>query len=202
MHWYQWFALSALIICLANCLYRFSRLILLGNPRDYAKPKSGAAAAVCYSFTGAMNPRKKESAFLHLPTYAAGVLYHLGTFLCFFLFLIFLAGFRFEGVEAFILSGFLILSFAAGAGIFIKRAVNKKLRSLSNADDFVANALVTLFHFFTACHLVVGSFALPYYVLAGIILLYLPLGKLKHVVYFFAARYQLGLFYGKRGVWP
>lgn len=202
MHWYQWFALTALIICLANCLFHFFRLIRLGIPKDYARPKSNPAAAIRYSFTGAMNPWKKESAFLHLPTYTAGIIYHLGTFLSIFVFLIFLAGFRFEGLTALICGYFLIISFASGIGIFIKRIVKKELRSLSNADDFFANFLVTLFHLFTVFHILLDSFALPYFILASIILLYLPLGKLKHVIYFFAARYQLGIFFGKRGVWP
>ena len=30
----------------------------------------------------------------------------------------------------------------------------------------------------------------------------MTVGKLKHVVYFFAARYHLGFFYGWRNVWP
>ncbi len=202
MHWYQWFALSALTICLANCLFHFFRLIRLGNPKDYARPKADPSAAIRYSFTGAMNPGKKESAFLHLPTYTAGIIYHLGTFLSIFLFLVFMAGFHFEGIKALFCGYVLIISFAAGIGIFIKRIVKKELRSLSNADDFIANFLVTLFHLFTARYLFFEGFALPYFILASIILLYLPLSKLKHVIYFFAARYQLGIFFGNRGVWP
>ena len=30
----------------------------------------------------------------------------------------------------------------------------------------------------------------------------MPLGKLRHAVYYFAARYHLGFFYGWRNVWP
>ncbi len=202
MHWYQWFALSALTICLANCLFHFFRLIRLGNPKDYARPKADPSTAIRYSFTGAMNPGKKESAFLHLPTYTAGIIYHLGTFLSIFLFLVFLTGFHFEGIAALICGYSLIISFIAGTGILIKRIVKKELRSLSNADDFIANFLVTLFHLFTARYLFFEGFALPYFILASIILLYLPLSKLKHVIYFFAARYQLGIFFGNRGVWP
>jgi len=41
-----------------------------------------------------------------------------------------------------------------------------------------------------------------YYVTAALLLLYIPVGKLRHLVYFFAARYQLGYFYGWRGSWP
>ncbi len=202
MYWYQWIALAALLLCLANCGYHFIRLIRLGSPKDYAKAKSGPAAAIRYSFTGAMNPSRKESAFLHLPTYTAGIVYHLGTFLSIFLFILFLTGFPIEGVTATVPAWFLILSFACGIGILLKRILKKELRSLSNADDFIANVLVTFVHLFTARYLLFDNFAIPYYLLVTALLLYLPLGKLKHVVYFFAARYQLGIFFGKRGVWP
>lgn len=202
MPWYQWLTLVALVICLANCLFHFFRLIRLGAPKDYARPKADPSSAIRYSFTGAMNPKKKESAFLHLPTYTAGMVYHIGTFLSVFLLLVFLTGFPFEGLLARICAYFLIVSFACGIGIFIKRVVTKELRSLSNPDDFISNLLVTFLHLFTARYLLFENFALPYYLLTSALFLYLPLGKLKHVVYFFAARYQLGLFFGKRGVWP
>jgi hypothetical protein len=41
-----------------------------------------------------------------------------------------------------------------------------------------------------------------YFIAISLLFLYFPLGKLKHAIYFFAARYQLGFFYGWRGVWP
>jgi len=43
---------------------------------------------------------------------------------------------------------------------------------------------------------------LAYNITATILFLYLPFGKLKHVVYYFAARYHLGFFYGWRNTWP
>jgi hypothetical protein len=41
-----------------------------------------------------------------------------------------------------------------------------------------------------------------YFIIAAVLWLYFPVGKLRHVVYFFAARYHLGFFFGRRGVWP
>jgi nitrate reductase gamma subunit len=40
-----------------------------------------------------------------------------------------------------------------------------------------------------------------YYFISIILFLYLPFGKLKHAVYYFAARYHLGFFYGWRNTW-
>jgi len=36
---------------------------------------------------------------------------------------------------------------------------------------------------------------------ASAVLFYVPLGKLRHAIYFPLARVYLGLFFGKRGVW-
>ena len=115
-------------------------------------PASGKErTAVAYSFTGAMSPLKKESAFLHLPTYSAGLIYH---------------------------------------------------RGLSSPDDYISNILVTIFQFTTALVILIPSCEPVYYFFTGLLLPYFPLGKLKHAVYFFAARYHLGVFFGHRNVWP
>ena len=90
----------------------------------------------------------------------------------------------------------------SGVGILIKRIFNRELRSLSNPDDFISNLLVDLFHFSTALILLQPGNEPLYYLSAALLLLYFPLGKLKHAVYFFAARYHLGFFYGWRNVWP
>ncbi len=86
MTWYHSLALVAFILCLASLLYRLIRLVGLGSPTDYSRGRGKVAAAVVYSFLGAMDPLKKESAYLHLPTYAAGLLYHCGTFISIILF--------------------------------------------------------------------------------------------------------------------
>ncbi len=89
MSWYAWFTFAALLCCLAGLGFHVFRLIRLGAPEDFARPAGAAGAGIVYSFTGAMDPRKKESAYLHLPTYTAGLIYHLGTFVSFLLFALF-----------------------------------------------------------------------------------------------------------------
>jgi len=217
MAWYQWMALAALGFCLGTCLFHFFRLIKLGKPVDYSNPAGSIAQGVKYAFTGAMDPRRKESAWLHLPTYTAGLFYHSGTFLSILLFFFIVSGNVPQGWFAMVTSTILFISVFSGIFILVKRIFKKELRSLSNPDDYISNTLVTLFQLMTLLIILLPllpSYSLTvlpsyrpivlpsYYLIFTLLMLYLPLGKLRHVVYFFAARYHLGNFYGRRGVWP
>ncbi len=199
---YRIVSLIAFLICFVSLAYHFLRLIRLGMPKDYSVKKGNTAAAIAYSYTGGMNPLKKESAYLHYPTYTAGILYHTGTFVSLVLFFLFLLNTGFSSSVQWALVCVLAVSAASGLGIFIKRTALNKLRYLSNPDDYVSNLLVTLFQLFTLIVLIDGAFAPYYFISASLLFLYLPLGKLKHSIYFFAARYHLGFFYGWRGIWP
>ncbi len=202
MSWYILLTYFSLAVCLFNCLYHAIKLISLGKPMDYSQKKGNIGEATRYSFTGAMSPVKKESAYLHLPTYTAGLLYHMGTFLAIFLFILFLFKVEPHGWIRFVIMGTLVITGLSGLGILIKRIVKKELRMLSNPDDFISNSLVTAFQLISAMVLFDANLFPVYFVIASVLLLYLPIGKLKHTIYFFAARYHLGFFYGWRGVWP
>ncbi|MCX6250885.1 MAG: hypothetical protein NTX61_09040 [Bacteroidetes bacterium] len=202
MFWYQWITLGSLGICLINSSIHLLRLVRLGKPTDFSSPAGKVSASVKYSFTGAMNPLKKESAYLHLPTYVAGIIYHLGTFLSIALFFLIWAGVNLPDILIFPVAPFLLISFACGMGILIKRVVKKGLRDLSAPDDYLSNLLVTFFQLMTGIVLLLGQLIPVYFILSGLLLLYFPFGKLKHAIYFFAARYHLGFFYGWRGIWP
>jgi hypothetical protein len=202
MEWYQWLAIASLLICVGSLLFHLIRLIKLGSPKDLSSPKGNPRSAMAYAFMGSMSPAKKESAFLHLPTYTAGIFYHLGTFLSIFIFLMLLLNFKFEGWITWAFSACLIISGISGLGILVKRIVKPQMRTLSNVDDYISNLLVTIFHFITVSAILNSAMLPVYFVLASLLLLYIPVGKLKHTLYFFAARYQLGFFYGWRGVWP
>lgn len=203
-------AVFALGICLSVLFLHFVRLIRKGKPKDFSRPAGNTTRGIQFAFTGAMSPTRKESAYLHLPTYTAGLLYHIGTFLSFFLFFFFLAEIFPKEKLAYGIVTFLIFSALSGIAIFIKRMVRKELRFLSNPDDFISNLLVTVFQISTILILlspaVLQSYSptvqLIYYLSFTLLMLYVPAGKLRHLVYFFAARYHLGYFYGWRGVWP
>lgn len=203
MEWYQWLSYGAFILCLLICAAHFFRLVRLGKPTDYAAPAGSEKGGITYSFTAGMSPKKKESAYLHLPTYLAGMIFHLGTFLSILIYLVLIvyappAGSLLRLVPAALLS----VGALCGAAILIKRVASPLLRNLSNPDDYISNVLVTLCQATLALALVRPSAGMLFWIITAVLWLWFPVGKLKHAVYFFAARYHLGLFFGRRGVWP
>ena len=56
--------------------------------------------------------------------------------------------------------------------------------------------------FLTTYCLLSLQFGAAYYIIMALLFVWMPLGKIKHVLYFFFARYHLGFFYGWRGTWP
>ncbi len=202
MIWFRYFTAAACVVCATSLVFHLVRLIRLGRPIDYSRPKGKISPGVRYSFTGAMNPAKKESAYLHLPTYAAGLLYHLGTFLSAALAVVFFFDGSPAGALQWSLGVLVSLSCLSGIGIFLKRIFSRNLRYLSVADDYISNLLVTLFQLLTLGMLAGVPVGPAYFIFTGLLLLYIPVGKLKHMLYFFAARYHLGLSFGLRGIWP
>ena len=89
-----------------------------------------------------------------------------------------------------------------GLSLFIKRIVKKELRELSCADDYISNFLCTVMLFVSAYSLWMFQFGAVYFVTMALLFIWMPIGKIKHVLYFFFARYHLGFFYGWRGIWP
>jgi len=230
-------ALLALGWCIVFCLIHFFRLIKLGKVKDLSQKSGDVAQAVIYSNTAAMLPAQKESAYKHLPTFTAGIIYHLGTFLSLLLFILLLPPFNKIGEWIFTsawwllacISCFLLLSSLCGLSLLLKRVFSKKLKPFSNFDDYFSNGIVTLLHVFcfvlfttyTICaifnfrneaHMILAYPFLFYYshviifngyhIIATLLFLYLPFGKLKHAMYYFSARYHLGFFYGWRNTWP
>ncbi|MBT3935034.1 MAG: hypothetical protein HOF35_12300 [Bacteroidetes bacterium] len=202
MEWYQWFAIAALILCSLGLILHFAKILKLGNPKDFSTPAGNPVDGIKYSMTGAMSPKKKESAFLHLPTYTAGLIYHMGTFLSLGLFVLVLFGVNIRGVFSMIIPILLVITCLCGLGILVKRMFSKNLKAFTNADDYIANFLVSSFHIITAYMIYTNSLHNVYFMLAGLLLLYIPISKLKHTLFFFAARYHLGFFYGRRNIWP
>ncbi len=202
MYWFEWIALGALLICFAGLAYHMLRLIRLGVQDDYSARAGSPAAGVFYSFTGGMDPRKKESAYLNLPTYVSGVIFHIAVFVTIVLFFLFLTGVN-PGQSASLLLSIVTFSGAVtGAGMLIKRLRDQKLKYLSNADDFISLTLVIVFLAMAGLTLLLPAAYPVFMLVSALLLLYMPLGKLRHAVYFFAARIYLGRFYGWRNVWP
>ncbi|MDL2230791.1 hypothetical protein LJB75_00035 [Bacteroidales bacterium OttesenSCG-928-L19] len=206
----QIIALCATGFCFVAMLLHFIRIIRLGKPKDLSKKSGDVAKGVTYSATIAMMPNNKESAHKHIFDYLIGIIFHLGTFLALLIFILSFFPFflkwltGYQWIHGFVIMAQLTTSFA-GLILFCKRIIVQSLRKLSNPDDFISNAVTTLFQFASAYYLL--SYLNPiafnlYYIAAILLFLYMPVGKLKHCLYFFSARYHLGFFYGWRNVWP
>ncbi len=191
-----WFLSGCFVIFAAASVFILGQVVRTAKTGDFAAPKGKALPAVFYSLTGAMSPLKKESAYLHLPTYIMGILYHLGIFFSFFWLVM---QFFQIGLPQPMVYGSAAL---CGIIILIKRMVNPKLRYFSCPDDYFSNVLVSGFLALNAASLLYNLMIPVLFTYSGILFLYIPLGKLRHAIYFVTTRIYLGLFYGRRGVWP
>ena len=206
----QYLAIAAAVYCLVSLFVHFVKIVRLGAPKDKSEPSGSVKEGVVYANTRAMMPTEKESAYLHIPSYAVGMLFHIGLFCSLLFFVLSFFPFFNNWIEVscwrWVLAIPPAIGTVCGLILFFRRLLSKDLKVLSMPDDFISCGLVTLFLLMTTFYLSLstccGSITILYYISSILLLLYLPLGKLRHVVYYFAARYHLGFFYGWRNVWP
>jgi hypothetical protein len=82
----------------------------------------------------------------------------------------------------------------------IARWAERNLRLLSTPDDHFAVILVSLFLAMTGLALLSPAWLIWMYLSAAVMLVYVPLGKIRHCIYFFFSRRFFGLFIGRRAV--
>jgi len=193
--------LASLIVCVTALAVMVLRTRAFGKKPLHAAPVGAITRGIVFAFGTGMLPWEKESARRHLTTYLAGIVYHFGLFTA--------AGYVLWRLLSGIPSGgsallLALLLPAAAAGVFLllKRIFVRNMRRISVPDDYISNLLVTLFLAAVVTDVVSGAFTTGLYVTTSLLLLYIPLGKIRHCVFFFYARYLLGRFYGRRGTWP
>lgn len=171
-------------------------------PPPLAPPRASAAAGVRYAFTTAFLPWAKESARRHLPSYLAGLVFHLAVFGALArLALTLLAGAWPAAVDP-AFAALFAAGLACGAGLLVKRGRVATLRAVSIPDDLVANLLVDAV-LAAGVAAALRPAAQPVFQLAGAaLLLYVPLGKLRHMLFLVTSRRSWGAYFGRRGVRP
>jgi len=215
-------ALAAVIWALAGLVFLWLRARAFGKREYFAKPAGNVYGGIAYAFTFAMLPWAKESVRRHLPSFMLGVVYHLGILSAILLLALHVLGIPYppfgDAAGAFVFvvkSGDLTISVRllplllalgaiGGASLFVKRLVNPTLRGLSCPDDYVSNALATAFVILAlATALLTHPWATRLFLVSSIALFaYLPLGKIRHCLFFFCTRYHFGEFFGRRGCMP
>ncbi|UCF77872.1 MAG: hypothetical protein JSW03_07085 [Candidatus Eiseniibacteriota bacterium] len=188
--------------CLVSLLILLIKTFAFGRRTNYAKHRGSAVRGVLYAFGRGMMPTEKESARRHLFTYSAGVTYHGGILAALVYLVLLLLEYELPAPLLSLFRLLLTLGFVAGFFLLLRRILLPAPRKLSCPDDFAANILVTAFVLLGAVHSQWESGLPLFFLTATAVFLYVPLGKIRHCVFFFYSRVLFGLFYGSRGVLP
>jgi hypothetical protein len=195
----QALTLAGLGFAVGGLIWRWRLTARLPIVRDRAAPRGSAARGTLYAFTLGMAPWAKESTRRHALSYVRGIGFHLVIFLDLALLILSPWWPAWSGV----VRGILALASAAGAllgvGGILMRRMESNLRALSTIDDLLAVSLVTLFQICCALSLAWPALRALVYVVATIMFIYVPLGKIRHCIYFFFSRRFFGTFIGRRG---
>jgi hypothetical protein len=161
---------------------------------DRAPARGSALRGSAYFFTVGMLPHKKESASRHIPSFAVGVLFHVGAFIALALLI---APSHWPWLALPLATGF-----AASAYLVGRRILEPGVRSMSGADDYISTSLVGVFILSAAGRILGQSpgFVVAHNLVGAVLFLYMPVGKLRHWLYVFLARGFLGSKLGRRGI--
>jgi len=188
------------ILSVAILIYLIIRTRSFGKKRLCSAPRGSRKKGVIYTFGKGMMPWEKESAQKHLWTYLAGFVYHFGIFaaFCYLFFNVFvwpLDSFPLNTLRFFMVCGLL-----CGVALGLKRAIIKNMRKISCPDDYLANVLVDLFLLLALLDSFLPGIRSIFYAQSILLLIYIPVGKIRHCCFFFYSRILFGCFFGRRGV--
>jgi nitrate reductase gamma subunit len=198
----KWGAAAAFGLMAVSMAVLIRKTLSFGRREFYAGANGSVKRGIAYAFGRGMMPWEKESAGKHLPSYIAGILYHTGIFAAFFLLFFLLIGIPLPRFLLILVRLGLAAGAVCGLGLLLKRLFSPHLRAVSCADDFAANLVVDAFVTLALLY-TFGAVSAALLLAASIlVLLYIPVGKLRHCVFFFYVRLLFGLFYGRRSVFP
>jgi len=198
----QLLALIGLASGLFGITIRYAEMKRRAIPADNSPIKGDSSNGIKYAFTTGMMPWAKESTQIHMIAYLRGIGFHIGIFAAIGAVIIS----PFWGYLPSLLSStlFWVLTIGAilGAAGGIMRIAEHNLRGLSLPDDHFAVWLTTLFIAAAGLAVLNEAFMIPMYVVSAITFVYVPLGKIRHCLYFFFSRIFFGKFFGRRAVFP
>lgn len=200
MHATTLILLAAMVISAA--VFTALRVRLGSVPAHVAPPRGSAAAGILYAFTVAFAPWAKESASRHLPSYLAGIAYHVAVFSGLVRLIVSLVEPSLPSFTNGLMAVLAGCGLACGLALLVKRCTDRRLWAVSVPEDFFANALVNLM-LAAALAAALRPSTLPVFQIAGaVLILYAPLGKLRHMLFLLTSRRVLGATFGRRGVRP
>jgi len=192
-------ALVFSVIAFSQRLRVFSRL---ARPVDRSTPKGNLKSGVLYAYTLGMAPWAKEGTRLHAIAYLRGVAFHAGVFLGLAILIASPWLGRVIGELRFLLGWLIAIAAVMGLAGFAARFIERNLKALSTPDDYFAVLVVTLFLAAESLWLFFPQTQVLFYLVSAMMLVYAPLGKIRHCIYFAYSRLFYGKFVGSRGVLP
>jgi hypothetical protein len=190
------------IISMISLAYLIIKTFSFGKSPLYAKPQGDVKRGVLYAFGRGMMPWEKESAGKHLLTYLTGILYHIAIFLSILYLFSLLFPVKIPPLFTFLTRIISLIGFICGFGLLLKRFLIPTIKALSCPDDFIANIVVDIFLVLTFVHTLYTDVLPIFLVVSLFMFLYIPVGKIRHCVFFFVVRILFGHFYGYRGIVP
>lgn len=194
--------IASVLFCVVMLTAMLLRTFAFGRKRTYAHPQGSSFAGILYAFGQGMLPWEKESASKHIWTYVGGTMYHLGILTAMLFLATVLLHISLPDSLLQVARTLLLIGGLSGVALLIKRMLRPHMRFLSGGDDYLANILIDLFLFLALATTFAETMLVPFTVMAIIIFIYIPFGKIRHCVFFFYSRILFGVFFGQRGVLP
>lgn len=200
--WLKLLLVAASLFAVLGLVITIVTSMKFGHRSELAPAAGSRWRGTQYALFAGMMPWAKESARQHLLTYFTGIVYHLGIACGFVVLVGTTLSWQISETLKITLSVLTVLGAVAGTGLLVKRAVTLSLRSISTPDDIISNGLVTTFLIASVTSLWIAQFTIAFLIIATLLLVYIPLGKIRHCFLFFCSRITFGRFFGRRGVLP
>lgn len=198
----QLLALAGLLSGIYGIYLRYAETKRRALPADRSPLKGNPQHGIAYAFTKGMMPWAKEATRIHAIAYLRGIGFHIGIFTAIGALLVSPFWNLLPPLLSLILICVLTIGSFLGAAGGLLRILEHNLRGLSLPDDHFAVWLVSVWMAVAALAVMNSAAVIPFYILSAFTLAYIPLGKIRHCLYFFFSRIFFGKFFGRRAVFP
>lgn len=193
-------AVTGFLVGLLGILARLRDIMNRPFKKDYSRERGSPMRGILFAFTLGMAPWEKESTRIHWIAYLRGIFFHIGIFTAFAALIASPWLSLFPDWLIWVAAAITVVGALFGlAGIFMRLAGPNE-RMLSLPDDYASVFLTSLFTALASAALIWPVMLPAFYVIAGVMMAYIPISKIRHCVYFFYSKFFFGFGFGRRGV--
>lgn len=193
-------AIAGFALGVIGILLRLREIMDRPFKKDFSRERGSPRRGVLFAFTLGMAPWEKESTRMHWLAYLRGIFFHVGIFAAI---AVLLASPWLSALPAWVIWIAVVITGLGAifgfAGIFM-RLSGPNERMLSLPDDYASVFLTSIFIALSTGALLWAAVLPVFYVVAGILAVYIPISKIRHCVYFFYSKFFFGFNFGRRGV--